>query len=68
MKENGVDDVEVFQTKRHPVILGRAGKGAKRTLLVYGHYDVQPPGDRKEWMADPFGAEIMENQIIGRGT
>jgi len=68
MRENGVDDVKVFQTKRHPVILGRAGKGAKRTLLVYGHYDVQPPGDREDWKADPFGAEIIENQIIGRGT
>jgi acetylornithine deacetylase/succinyl-diaminopimelate desuccinylase-like protein len=68
MKENGVDDVKTFHTKRHPVILGRAGKGAKRTLLVYGHYDVQPPGDRKDWKADPFGAEIIDNQIIGRGT
>ena len=68
MKENGVDDVEVFRTKRHPVILGRAGKGTKRTLLVYGHYDVQPPGDREDWKADPFGAEIIQNQIIGRGT
>jgi acetylornithine deacetylase/succinyl-diaminopimelate desuccinylase-like protein len=35
---------------------------------VYGHYDVQPPGDRKDWKADPFGAEIIDNQIIGRGT
>lgn len=68
MKENGVDDVETFQTKRHPVILGRAGQGAKRTLLVYGHYDVQPPGDRKAWKADPFGAQIVGKRIIGRGT
>jgi acetylornithine deacetylase/succinyl-diaminopimelate desuccinylase-like protein len=68
MKENGVDDVETFRTQRHPVILGRAGKEARRTLLVYGHYDVQPPGDRKDWKADPFGAEIIDGRIIGRGT
>jgi acetylornithine deacetylase/succinyl-diaminopimelate desuccinylase-like protein len=67
MKENGVD-VEVFQTRRHPVILGRIGQEARRTLLVYGHYDVQPPGDRKDWMADPFGAELVGNRIVGRGT
>jgi len=68
MKDNKVDDVEALRTKRHPVILGRAGRGAKRTLLVYGHYDVQPPGDRKDWKADPFGGEVIGDQIIGRGT
>jgi acetylornithine deacetylase/succinyl-diaminopimelate desuccinylase-like protein len=68
MKEDGVDAVQVYKTPRHPVILGKTGEGEKRTLLVYGHYDVQPPGDRKDWKADPFGAEIIDNQIIGRGT
>jgi acetylornithine deacetylase/succinyl-diaminopimelate desuccinylase-like protein len=69
MKENGIADVQVFQTARHPIILGRInGKDAKHTLLVYGHYDVQPPGDRQDWKADPFAAETVEGQIIGRGT
>lgn len=68
MKDNGIDDVTVFQTKRHPIILGRARKDAKRTLLMYGHYDVQPPGDLKDWKADPFDAKIIDDQIIGRGT
>ena len=68
MKENGIEDVQAFETQRHPVILGRVGKTAKRTLLVYGHYDVQPPGDRKDWKADPFAAEVVDDCIIGRGT
>jgi acetylornithine deacetylase/succinyl-diaminopimelate desuccinylase-like protein len=68
LKENGVEDVETFKTQRHPIILGKAGKGAKRTLLVYGHYDVQPPGDLHDWAADPFVAEIVGNRIVGRGT
>ena len=68
LKENGVEDVEFFKTQRHPIILGRAGKGAKRTLLVYGHYDVQPPGDRRDWTADPFAAETVGGRIVGRGT
>jgi acetylornithine deacetylase/succinyl-diaminopimelate desuccinylase-like protein len=68
MKESGIEDIRVFETKRHPVILGRVGKAAKRTLLVYGHYDVQPSGDRKDWKADPFAAEFVDGRIIGRGT
>jgi acetylornithine deacetylase/succinyl-diaminopimelate desuccinylase-like protein len=68
MKEEGVDEVQVFKTQRHPLILGKAGEGEKRTLLVYGHYDVQPPGDRRDWKSDPFGAEIINDCIIGRGT
>jgi len=68
LKENGVEDVEVFKTQRHPIILGRAEKGAKRTLLVYGHYDVQPPGDIQDWTVDPFSAEIVGDHIVGRGT
>ena len=68
LKENGVEDVEVFKTQRHPIILGRAGKSARRTLLVYGHYDVQPPGDRRDWTVDPFAAETVGDRIVGRGT
>jgi len=69
IKENGIADVQVFQTARHPIILGKIdGRKAERTLLVYGHYDVQPPGDRHDWKADPFAAEIVDGQIIGRGT
>ncbi len=68
LKENGVEDVETFKTQRHPIILGKVGKGAKRTLLVYGHYDVQPPGDLHDWTADPFAAEIVADHIVGRGT
>jgi acetylornithine deacetylase/succinyl-diaminopimelate desuccinylase-like protein len=68
MKENGIENVQAFETQRHPIILGRVGKTAKRTLLVYGHYDVQPPGDRKDWKVDPFAAEVVDDRIIGRGT
>lgn len=68
MKGNGIENVQVFKTQRHPVILGRIDKAAKRTLLVYGHYDVQPPGDRQDWKVDPFAAEVIDGCIIGRGT
>lgn len=68
MKESGLEDVRTFETQRHPVILGTIGKSAKSTLLVYGHYDVQPPGERNEWQVDPFSAKVVGDRIIGRGT
>ena len=68
MKECGLEDVRTFETQRHPVILGTIGKSAKRTLLVYGHYDVQPPGEREKWQVNPFSAEVVGDRIIGRGT
>jgi acetylornithine deacetylase/succinyl-diaminopimelate desuccinylase-like protein len=68
MKEIGIDNVQVYDTQRHPIILGKVGTVAGRTLLVYGHYDVQPPGDRKDWKVDPFAAEVVDDRIIGRGT
>jgi acetylornithine deacetylase/succinyl-diaminopimelate desuccinylase-like protein len=52
-----------------PVVMGeRKQPGAKRTLLVYGHYDVQPAEPLEEWHHDPFGAEIVNDRIYGRGA
>ena len=53
---------------RPPVILGEVtGTGADR-VLVYSHYDVQPPGDPAAWTCDPFGAEIRDRRVYARGT
>lgn len=68
MRQKGIEDVRVFQTGRHPVIIGRISGTSGRTLLVYGHYDVQPPGDRQLWKADPFSAQMVGDQVLGRGT
>ena len=52
-----------------PVVVGeRLQPRAKRTLLVYGHYDVQPAEPLEEWHHDPFGAEIVGDRIYGRGA
>ena len=52
-----------------PVVVGERGQpGATRTLLVYGHYDVQPAEPLEEWHHDPFGAEIVGDRIYGRGA
>ena len=53
---------------RPPVILGElTGSGPDR-VLVYTHYDVQPPGDPAAWTSDPFGAEIRDGRVYARGT
>ena len=37
------------------------------TVLCYGHFDVQPPGDADAWTAEPFGATVADGWVIGRG-
>jgi acetylornithine deacetylase/succinyl-diaminopimelate desuccinylase-like protein len=50
-----------------PTILGEQGTGA-RTLLVYDHYDVQPPDPLDEWTTPPFEPTVRDGFLYGRGT
>jgi acetylornithine deacetylase/succinyl-diaminopimelate desuccinylase-like protein len=54
---------------RHPVIsaewLGRPGKP---TLVIYGHYDVQPPDPLEEWQSPPFEPAIRDGKVYARGA
>jgi acetylornithine deacetylase/succinyl-diaminopimelate desuccinylase-like protein len=50
-----------------PVVYGEIGQGEK-TLLIYDHYDVQPPEPLEEWESDPFSPEIREGFLFGRGV
>lgn len=66
----GAEKVQIFSTKVHPIIyaeFNKAGKDAK-TLLVYGHYDVQPADPIKEWKTDPFNPTIVGNTLYARGA
>jgi len=40
---------------------------AAPTVLCYGHFDVQPPGDPADWTAEPFGATVADGWVVGRG-
>ena len=53
-----------------PVILGRYGNDSKkRTILVYGHYDVQPALKEDGWATDPFTLHVDEkDRMYGRGS
>ncbi|KPQ21586.1 MAG: Acetylornithine deacetylase/Succinyl-diaminopimelate desuccinylase, partial [Rhodobacteraceae bacterium HLUCCA24] len=67
MGEVGID-ASVMPTGRHPVVYGEIGTGEGPTVLVYGHYDVQPPEPLDLWTSPPFEPEIRNGKIYGRGT
>ncbi|SDK71078.1 M20 family metallopeptidase [Natronincola ferrireducens] len=51
-----------------PNIVATLGKGGEKTLLLNGHSDVVPAGDRSKWDFDPFCGKIIDGKILGRGT
>jgi len=51
-----------------PAVLGRIGRAGGRRLLLVGHIDVVPPGDPATWTVDPWGAEIRDGTMYGRGA
>jgi len=58
----------LFQGDGLPTVHGRCGEGAGRpTLLVYGHYDVQPPEPLELWTSPPFEPVVKEGEIRARG-
>jgi len=61
--------VDVVPTAGHPVVLGewRGAPGAP-TLLVYGHYDVQPPEPLDEWLTAPFEPTVRDGKLFARGS
>ena len=69
MEEAGLEKVEVCPTKGHPIVYGeKIVDPAKPTVLVYGHYDVQPPDPLDLWHSGPFDPVIKDGMIYARGS
>ena len=51
-----------------PVVIGRVGRVGGRRLILSGHLDVVPPGDPATWSVDPWGAEVRDGRLYGRGA
>jgi acetylornithine deacetylase/succinyl-diaminopimelate desuccinylase-like protein len=59
----------VVETDGHPVVRGEwLGAAGAPTILVYGHYDVQPTGDADEWESPPFELTVDGDVVRGRGA
>jgi acetylornithine deacetylase/succinyl-diaminopimelate desuccinylase-like protein len=70
MRAVGLQTVDVVPTAGNPVVVGEwrgAPEGAP-TLLVYGHYDVQPPEPLDEWSSPPFEPVVKDGRIYARGS
>lgn len=63
-------DASVVETPGHPVVLGQwRGAGPEApTILIYGHYDVQPPEPLDEWLSPAFEPTVREGNIYARGA
>jgi acetylornithine deacetylase/succinyl-diaminopimelate desuccinylase-like protein len=69
LKEAGADNVEVCQTAGYPIVYGeKIIDPSKPTILVYGHYDVQPPDPLELWKTPPFEPTIRDGKIFARGA
>jgi acetylornithine deacetylase/succinyl-diaminopimelate desuccinylase-like protein len=68
MGEAGAD-AQLIDTGGYPVVFGEVrAPGATRTVLVYGHYDVQPPEPLERWESPPFEPTIRNGRIYARGA
>jgi acetylornithine deacetylase/succinyl-diaminopimelate desuccinylase-like protein len=67
--EAGADRVEIYQTPGHPVVYGeKILDPSLPTVLVYGHYDVQPADPYELWDTPPFEPTIRNERIFARGA
>ena len=65
LKEAGADSADVYETAGNPVVFGCKDIGAEKTILVYGHYDVQPPEPLEKWRTDPFEPVLAKDPATG---
>ena len=74
LESAGLRRAELVPTEGHPLVRaewrsGDAGGERRRpTLLVYGHYDVQPAAAADGWHSPPFAAELRHGAVVGRGA
>lgn len=70
LRSLGMNKVQIMPTPGHPVVYGEwmgAGKSAP-TVMIYGHYDVQPVDPIELWESDPFKAEVRGDYLFARGS
>ena len=69
MEVVGFERIEMVETKKHPIVYGEwLGVPGCPTVLLYGHYDVQPVDPLELWETPPFEASERDGRLYGRGT
>ena len=67
--ELGFSNIKAHPTSRHPIIVGEyIVNPEKPTILIYGHYDVQPPDPIEQWKTAPFEPQVREDYLYARGA
>ncbi len=68
--ELGFENIQIFPPESHPVVYAEYMQAGPRapTVLVYGHYDVQPADPIDQWHQDPFHAVVRGENLYGRGA
>ena len=69
MTEAGLDNVNVYTTRGNPIVYGeKITDPGKPTVLIYGHYDVQPPDPMDLWDSPPFEPVVKNGLVYARGS
>ena len=69
LREAGCTSSRIYTTPRHPIVYGEwLGAKSCPTVLVYGHYDVQPVDPLPEWKTPPFVPTVQDGKIYARGA
>jgi acetylornithine deacetylase/succinyl-diaminopimelate desuccinylase-like protein len=69
LRRIGLEHVQVVPTSPHPIVYAAWQHAHGRpTILVYGHYDVQPPEPLEQWRFPPFKPVVKDNNLYGRGA
>src|SRR6056297_615731 len=65
----GLDKVTLHETAGHPIVTAeKCPHENQPTVLIYGHYDVQPPDPENLWDTPPFEPTIKDNRVYARGS
>jgi len=69
LEKAGLEHIEIHETAGHPIIYAdHLHAPGRPTILVYGHYDVQPVDPLHLWTSPPFEAEVRDNKLYARGA
>src|SRR5262249_48050317 len=69
LRRSGLRNVQIIPTARHPIVYADwMGAPGRPTVLIYGHYDVQPAEPFEAWRTPPFEPTVIGDNLFGRGA